>query len=178
MSKLRPFTRHLRALTLAVLLPWVSSGWAQTEPPAHKNIAPGFQGLAASEKILLMPVDVELFSLSAGGVVEPRADWTAAALGHMKAAIAAKKAQIRSSVVELPEGAADEFEEQIGLHAAVASSIALHHSAGGVWALPSKAGVLDWTFGDAMQPLQARSGARYGLFVCCLLYTSPSPRDV
>jgi hypothetical protein len=112
-----------------------------------------------------MPVDVELFSLSAGGVAEPKADWTAAALGHMKAAIAQKKAQLRISGVELPEGVADEFDEQVGLHAAVASSIALHHSTGGVWALPSKAGLLDWTFGDAMKPLQGRSGARYGLFV-------------
>jgi hypothetical protein len=53
----------------------------------------------------------------------------------------------------------------VGLHAAVAGSIALHHSVGGVWALPTKAGLLDWSFGDAMQPLRAKTGARYALFV-------------
>jgi hypothetical protein len=160
------FLRQFRRLSVTGLVLLLAHGaWAQAPSPPHKNVAPGFQGLAVSEKILLMPVDVELFSLSAGGVAEPRADWTAAALGHMKVAIAQKKMQLRASVVELPEGAADEFEEQVGLHAAVASSIALHHSTGGMWALPSKAGLLDWTFSDAMQPLQARSGARYGLFV-------------
>ena len=40
-----------------------------------------------------MPVDVELFSLSAGGVAEPRADWTAAALGHMKGAVTMRHRQ-------------------------------------------------------------------------------------
>lgn len=160
------FLRQVRRLSVTGLLLVLAHGaWAQASSPPHKSVAPGFQGLAVSEKILLMPVDVELFSLSAGGVAEPRADWTAAALGHMKVAIAHKKMQLRASVVELPEGAADEFEEQVGLHAAVASSIALHHSTGGMWALPSKAGLLDWTFSDAVQPLQARSGARYGLFV-------------
>lgn len=160
------FFRHVRLWAVTGLVLLVGHGaWAQSPSPANRNVAPGFQGLAASEKLLLMPVDVELFSLSAGGVAEPRADWTAAALGHMKAAIAVKKRQLRSSIIELPEGAADEFEEQVGLHAAVATSISLHHSTGGMWALPSKAGQLDWTFGDAMRPLQARSGARYGLFV-------------
>ena len=160
------FLRQVRLLSVTGLLLLSGLGaWAQATSAAHKNVAPGFQGLEMSEKLLLMPVDVELFSLSAGGVAEPRADWTAAALGHMKAAIAQKKGQFRFSMVELPEGAADDFEEQVGLHAAVASSISLHHSTGGMWALPSKAGLLDWTFGDAMQPLQARSGARFGLFV-------------
>lgn len=160
------FFRHVRLWAVTGLVLLVGHGaWAQAPSPANRNVAPGFQGLAVSEKLLLMPVDVELFSLSAGGVAEPRADWTAAALGHMKAAIAEKKRQLRSSIIELPEGAVDEFEEQVGLHAAVATSISLHHSTGGMWALPSKAGQLDWTFGDAMRPLQARSGARYGLFV-------------
>jgi hypothetical protein len=144
------FLRQVRRLSVTGLLLVLAHGaWAQASSPPHKSVAPGFQGLAVSEKILLMPVDVEVFSLSAGGVAEPRADWTAAALGHMKVAIAHKKMQLRASVVELPEGAADEFEEQVGLHAAVASSIALHHSTGGMWALPSKAGLLDWTFSYA-----------------------------
>lgn len=130
-----------------------------------KNLAPGFSALPAKAKIVLMPVDVELFSLSAGGIAEPKADWTANALGHMKAAMTAKtsKLGVNSSVME--EAAADEFAEQVGLHAAVARSIALHHSMGGAWALPTKEGRLDWSFGDSMKPLQAKTGARYALFV-------------
>ena len=34
-----------------------------------------------------------------------------------------------------------------------------------MWALPTKEGKLDWSFGDALQPLQQTSGARYALFI-------------
>ncbi len=133
--------------------------------PTSKQLAPGFAGLAAEDRIVLMPVDVELFSLSAGGVAEPKADWTASAQEHMKRAIETKRVKFRLQTVELSETDADEFAEQVGLHAAVARSIALHHSQGGIWALPTKAGQLNWSFGNAMAPLRDKTGARYGLFV-------------
>ncbi len=161
-------------LSIACLGPVAAQGVATNAPaPATtgptifimKNMAAGFTGVASTDKIVLMPVDVELFSLSAGGVGEPKADWTQAAQGFMKSAIAAKKAQLKISAVEMSEAQADEFAEQVSLHAAVAQSMALHHGVGGVWALPTKAGQLSWSFGDAMQPIQAKSGARYGLFV-------------
>ncbi|MCV2357484.1 MULTISPECIES: hypothetical protein [Roseateles] len=140
----------------------VSSGAALAE---NTNLAPGFTQLAKAAKVVVMPVDVELFSMSAGGVNEPRADWTTAAHGHMKAALASKSKKLGFSAEPMSEGAADEFAEPIALHAAVARSIALHHSVGGVWALPTKEGKLDWSFGDAMKQLQATTGAQYGLFV-------------
>jgi len=83
----------------------------------------------------------------------------------MKAAIATRTRALRLATLDGSEDLADEFAEQVGLHAAVAGSIALHHGMGGIWALPSKAGQLLWSFDDAMQPLAARTGARYGLFV-------------
>jgi hypothetical protein len=130
-----------------------------------RNVAPGFAGLQRQDSIALLPVDLELFSLSAGGVAEPKADWTAAAQGHMKSAVEAKRLGLGLSTVELSESEADEFAEQIGLHAAVANAVSLHHVTGGAWALPTKAGQLDWNFGNAMQPLRAKTGARYGLFI-------------
>jgi hypothetical protein len=132
---------------------------------ASRNLAPGFTQLPRSAKVAVMPVDVELFSLSAGGVAEPRADWTATALGHMSRAMAARVTRSGLDAVVIDEATADEFAEQIGLHAAVARSIALHHGVGGHWALPSKGGLLDWSFDDAMRPLQAKTGARYAVFV-------------
>jgi hypothetical protein len=129
-----------------------------------KNIAPGFGALVASDRLLLMPIDVELFSLSAGGVHEPRADWTAQALRHMNQAIRVRQQQARMAVVELSDMQADDHAEQISLHAAVAQSIALHQFGGPMWALPTKAGKLDWSFGDAMQPLADATGAQYALF--------------
>lgn len=146
----------------ALLLPWAA---AQTGAAADKHLAPGFTQLQAQDRVLLMPIDVELFSLSAGGVAEPRADWTETALHLMTEAIRARKREAKVEVVELKPEQADEAAELIGLHAAVAQSIALHQFAGSEWALPSKQGRLDWSFGDAMQPVKEISGARYALFV-------------
>lgn len=147
---------------LAALLLIIGSGgaWSQS-----RNLAPGFEGLPAGAKAVLMPVDVELFSLSAGGVAEPRADWTADAQRHMNDALRQVLARSQLEVAALDEKDSDDFAEQVGLHAAVARSINLHHGVGGSLALPSKGGRLDWSFDDAMRPLQKKTGARYGLFV-------------
>jgi hypothetical protein len=134
-------------------------------PAASRYIAPGFAGLSAADAVVLMPVDVELFSISGGGVLEPKADWTASALGHMNTAITERKSRLGLKTLGMSSLEADEFAEQIGLHAAVARSVALHHFGPGNLSLPSKAGQLDWSFADAMQPLRSKTGARYGLFV-------------
>jgi hypothetical protein len=133
------------------------------ESAESPNTAPGFSGLVATDRLLLMPIDAELFSLSAGGIPEPRADWTAQALKHMNQAIRLRQQQARMVVVELGELQADDHAELMGLHAAVAQSISLHQFGGPMWALPTKAGKLDWTFGDAMQPLADATGAQYAL---------------
>ena len=135
-------------------------------PPAlSKHLMPGFAGLRVDDKVLLLPVDVELFSLSAGGVAEPRGDWTQAAQRHMSEAVTERAQRLGLQTQVFDESGADEFGEQVGLHAAVAQSIALHHGVAGAWALPTKSGRLAWSFGDAMQPLQTRTGAHYGLFL-------------
>jgi hypothetical protein len=152
--------RWLFAASLSVLL--AAPATAQTP---SKQLAPGFTRLAKDARVLVMPVDVELFSLSAGGVAEPKADWTSAAHGFMKAALQAKTTKLGLNATPMDEQTADEFAEQVGLHAAVARSISLHHGLGGAWTLPTKEGKLDWSFGDTMQPLQSKTGARYGLFI-------------
>lgn len=138
---------------------------ARSAAPVSRHLAPGFSHLSAGDKVLLMPVDVELFSVSAGGIDEPRADWTAKAHANLMAAIQQHKQAARVAVAELKPDQADEFAEQVGLHAAVAQSIALHQFGDAMWALPTKAGRMDWNFGDAMQPLREASGARYALFI-------------
>lgn len=131
----------------------------------EKNLAPGFSQLAKSSSVVVMPVDVELFSMSIGGVLEPRADWTQSAQGHMRNALNSKADTLGFKTLHLDEREADEFGELLALHAAVARSIALHHSVGEGWSLPTKEGKLDWSFAEAMKPIQAKTGAQYGLFV-------------
>ena len=135
-------------------------------PPAPaKQLAPGFTHLKADDVLLLMPIDVELYSISAGGVAEPRADWTTKAHANLMQAIDERRKAARVGVIELDAAQADEFAELTGLHAAVAQAIALHQFGAPVWALPTKQGRLDWSFRDAMRPLREASGARYALFV-------------
>lgn len=155
------WTRALATLLVAGAL----AAHGATASAQSKSLAPGFTQLSRQAKVVIMPVDVELFSLSVGGVAEPKADWTAAAQQHMTAAMTQKATKLGLSTTTMDDLAADEFAEQVGLHAAVAGSIALHHSLGGGWALPTKEGRLDWSFDDSMKPLQAKTGARYGLFV-------------
>lgn len=153
---------HQPLMAACLLVALLVSGAAQAQ---GSLLAPGFTQLSKSAQVVVMPVDVELFSMSAGGVNEPKADWTASAHEHMKSALVNKSVKLGFSAKQMADGAADEFAEQIALHAAVARSINLHHAIGGMWALPTKEGKLDWSFGDAMVGLKAKTGAQYGLFV-------------
>jgi hypothetical protein len=153
--------RWARALSGLVLLAFLPlAAWAEAN-----SLAPGFKELTRASKVVIMPVDVELYSLSAGGIPEPKADWTAAAAEYMRAALTSKATGLGLNASLMDAQAAEEFDEQVALHAAVARAIALHHVTGGAWTLPTKRGQLDWSFGDSMQPLQRVTGARYALFV-------------
>lgn len=155
---------NVRSAIRAVLaLAFFLSAWPSLAE--SKNLAPGFDSLPKGAKILVMPPDVELFSISGGGVVEPKADWTELAHKNVHAALSKKSSNLGLVTQEVPEKDADELAEVNTLHAAVARSIALHHITGGMFALPTKDGKLDWSLGDAVQPIKNRFDADYALFI-------------
>src|SRR5688572_9294232 len=127
-----------------------------------KNLAPGFNSLPKGARVVMMPTDIELFSISAGGMLEPKADWTEAASKHFKAAMIEKKQKLGLSTVELTAAQADEAEEVNALHGAIARAISIHHF--GALALPSKDGKLDWSIGEPVQLIRKMTGADYALF--------------
>lgn len=135
---------------------------AAAQAEDNKHLAPGFSSLPKDAKVVIAPIDVELFSISAGGVLEPKADWTESAQGHMKQAMREQAQQLGLTSGELDEASADQNAELLHLHAAVARAIAIHHD--GPMKLPTKEGRLEWSFGDTLRPLQQASGARYALF--------------
>lgn len=147
------------ALVAAALVAWQAPAWAQN---AH-NLAPGFTQRTAASKMVLVPIDMELFALSAGGVLEPRADWTDAAHKHFRTALMARKDVIEPGTLELKEADLDELGQLNALHGTVAEAVFRHHMMK-MPALPTKNGVLDWTLGDAVAPLRERTGADYALF--------------
>ena len=135
---------------------------AQAQQAPARNLAPGFTNLPLDANVAVVPLDVELFELSLGGVLTPKADWTANASKHMGAALKRKAATLGFASQFVEERVADDHAELLHLYAAVARSISMHHA--GALKLPTKEDRLEWSFGDALRPLRDATGARYALF--------------
>lgn len=115
-------------------------------------------------RVLLLQPDVQLGMLTAGGVTEPRADWSQAAQGNLAAQLEAQLGA-RSHTLKVldPEVAMDGRQGQLlRLHEAVGQSI-LNFSYG-PQKLPTKR-EFDWTLGDGVQTLAVEHEADYALFV-------------
>ncbi|MBI5279636.1 MAG: hypothetical protein HY854_24600 [Burkholderiales bacterium] len=151
----------MRAAAVAVAL---SAALATPAALAQsRNLAPGFTARPAASKLVVVPADMELFSLSAGGIPEPRADWTAEAQKHFAVALKGKAELLGARTADLSEKDMDEFAQLNALHGAVAEAVFIHHMLG-MPQLPTKDKLLDWSLGEAVQPLRAKTGADYALF--------------
>jgi hypothetical protein len=122
---------------------------------------------AGDARIVVMPLDVELFELSAAGLQEPRADWTDAARGHLLAAFEAEQAERRLDLdvldeASLPAEILDGLHQIQSLHGAVGQTILLSRVP--ELALPTKQGKFDWSLGPQVAALRDATGARYALF--------------
>ncbi|MFL6751945.1 MAG: hypothetical protein ACJ8D5_09090 [Sphingomicrobium sp.] len=152
------------ALALAATVPM--SACVQTKQYADVQFTPP-QG---DYKLLVLRPDVTVGSLTTGGMVEPRADWTEQArssiVGALQAQQAARggKVKILARRNELPGVSADEVAEVERLFYAVGQSIVLHKYLGEY--LPTKRGKgLDWTLGEDAVSLGQKSGYDYALFL-------------
>jgi hypothetical protein len=66
---------------------------------------------------------MEFFSISAGGVWEPKADWAQSAIKHFKDGLDKRKERLGTPVIDLAEKDRDEVAEINALHGAVAQSV-------------------------------------------------------
>jgi hypothetical protein len=121
-------------------------------------------------KLLVLRPDVTIGSLTTGGMVEPRADWTDQARTNIVAALRAQQAARGGKLTiiehrnELPGVSADELAEVERLNFAVDQSIVLHKYLGDY--LPTKRGKgLDWTLGEDAVRLGQKTGFDYALFL-------------
>jgi hypothetical protein len=151
--------RHFARLAVLALL--LAAGAAQAKEPST-HLAPGFQTRTAGSRVLVIPADIELFSISAGGIQEPRADWTDQAHKNFRSALLARP-ELGQAHIDIDEAHLDDFADIVALHRAVAEAIWVHHVKHGV-ELPTKQGRLDWSLGPAVAPLRAKTGADYALF--------------
>ena len=137
---------------------------AGTADAQSRHLAPGFTALPNGATVALMPTDIELFSISAGGVLEPRGDWTEAAARNFRAALLAKHRALGLATREISEQESEAFAELAALHRAVARAIGMHHFSSIVFRLPTKEKQLDWSLGPGVQAIKRATGADYALF--------------
>jgi hypothetical protein len=119
-----------------------------------------------------MPMDIQLSTITAGGLLKPEAEWTAQANKHVEKAVSEQMAQIGIHVlgpadVEKIELNADEKEKRIQLiklHEAVGRSILLHQYIT-QYKLPAKNDEFDSSLGPEAKFLKEKYGADYAFFV-------------
>src|SRR6476469_4342675 len=153
-------------LAAALALSVSMAGCVQTRQFADVQFTPP-QG---DYKLLVLRPDVTVGSLTTGGMVEPRADWTDQARTNILAALRAQQASRGGKVQfierrnELAGVSPDELADVERLNFAVAQSIVIHKYLGDY--LPTKRGRgLDWTLGEDAVRLGQKTGYDYALFL-------------
>lgn len=128
-----------------------------------------WQRTAGTVRVVVMPPDVQLSELTAGGLLEPKADWTEQGRQNVSAALERYLQAKGATVVPYQQPASNGETETVDgqlvkLHDAVGGAILVHKYVP-VLALPTKGERFDWTLGASVKELQARTGADYALFV-------------
>ncbi len=123
---------------------------------------------AKSARVVLMPIDIELFELTAAGLKEPKADWTGTARVHVTAALKGYLAERNLGLSQYrkpPDAMAARRDVQLEkLHATVGGTILVHHY-DQMNRLPTKRGKMDWTLGSSARQLGLQQQAEFALFV-------------
>jgi hypothetical protein len=159
--------RALRFLVLASLAALASA--CTTTKVLQPEIPHRFD--AAQAKILIMPLDLELYELEAGGVTAPRADWTHTAREHLGNAIARRVQRGGAQQIPADEAllsAESPHLQLFKLHEATGEAIFLNQAGGAngqLPVLPTLRSGFDWSLGESVQSLAAETDANYALFV-------------
>ena len=128
----------------------------------------GFHPPKGNYHVIVMQPDVKAGLLTAGGMIEPREDWTNQARGNVIQAIEARETR-QGAVVKIAATAQDTgwdpgaAEDLILLHRAVGTAIFMHKY--GLMPLPSKKGSFDWTLGEQAVAFGAATHYDYALFL-------------
>lgn len=152
--------------TLALSASVCASACVQTRQYADVQFTPP-QG---DYKLLVLRPDVSVGSLTTGGMVEPRADWTEQARTNIIAALRSQQAgrggkleilARRSQLTGVSEQDVADFER---LFYAVGESIVIHKYLGENLPTKRRQG-LDWTLGEDAVRLGQKTGYDYALFL-------------
>jgi hypothetical protein len=122
-----------------------------TTPTSRTNSTAKFEWTSPTKRILLVEPDIQLSLLDAGGVLEPRADWTDTARGVIDKGLREHFSKSGTEVVSA-EGPSPHEVQLLKLHNAVGLAILTHlygpaGSNNVANELPNKGSALDWTLG-------------------------------
>jgi hypothetical protein len=129
-----------------------------------------FQPPQGNYSLIVMRPDVQVGSVTTGGLLEPRADWTEQARANLLRALTEQQAgrggrtliaETRNSIRGMDPEAVADLER---LHNAVGNSIAIHKYIPGN-ELPTKRRGIDWTLGEEAVKLGRVTGMDYALFL-------------
>lgn len=157
-------TRFLGVAALAAMVLVVSG--CQTAP---QRTTTELRRQDIPPRVVVMPVDVELSSLSAGGVADPNAEWTEAAHRHIATALEAEGRERRVTFTPFADDRGEPADRELAvdlirLHRAVGESVMIHTYLPAL-ALPSKQGKLDWSLGPDVAAIARSQNAEYALFI-------------
>jgi len=116
-----------------------------------------------------MSPDIDLYEVTAGGLWEPKADWTAAAHHHVTEALSAVLKARNTNMLAYSPPKNDPSKAQIHhqlvkLHDEVGMLI-LNQIGNAYLRLPTKEDKFDWSLGPDVRALRNEYGSDYGLFV-------------
>src|SRR3954452_22640106 len=154
-----------RGLGIALAASVALSGCVQTRQFADVQFTPP----SGDYKMLVLRPDVTVGSLTTGGMVQPRADWTEQARTYIVQAMRAQQASRGGNITliehrnQLPGVSEQELADVERLNLAVDQSIVDAKYLGD--SLPTKRRGLDWTLGQDAVKLGQKTGYDYALFL-------------
>ena len=158
--------RWLKGAFLLALL-GVVCGCASTSVRTARD-ASG-QPIALAGQVVLIEPDIELSEVGAGGMAEPRKEWTRTA--RLLYPQAAREALARHGIGMAPDfalpadaGPDNRLRQLTLLSQAVSMSILQYSRSSGRGPLRNKHGKFDWSLGPGVAELRQATGADYGLF--------------
>lgn len=163
---LRRIAIRLRTLLIAILLlmPLGAAAYNQNRVATDANGRP----IRISGSVVIIEPDIELSEVLAGGIQEPRKEWTEAARRLYPAEVHRRLSAAGTQQVpdyDIPDTLAPESRlgQIIRLNEAVSVSVLAYTSPGNQ--LATKRGKrLDWTLGPGVEELRKVTGADYALF--------------
>lgn len=136
-------------------------------------------GPKAAAKVLVLPLDVNVYELTAGGVTEKVPDWSRQAREHITAALRQLRPTARFEIVQLPENLTEAeratLDEHVTLFDLVGFAVTATRSAT-PWRERAEAGLADYSLGPGLAYLADRTGADQALVLIAHDFVSSAER--